>query len=43
MDRLDELQEDIPQDWLTFSGMPNKIKMIFHPETQKHLIILNII
>ena len=41
MDRLDELERGYSrEDWLTFSGMPNKIRMIFHPETQKHLMYL---
>ena len=39
--RLDELENGYSRkDWLKFSGMPNKIRMIFHPETQKHLIYL---
>lgn len=28
------------EDWLKFSGMPNKVRMIFHPETQKQLMHL---
>jgi len=41
MERLDELERGYSrEDWLTFSGMPNKIRMIFHPETQKHLMYL---
>lgn len=41
MERLDELEKGYSRkDWLTFSGMPNKIRMIFHPETQKHLMYL---
>jgi len=37
--RLDELEAGYSrEDWLKFSGMPNKIRMIFHPETQKHLM-----
>jgi hypothetical protein len=39
--RLDELEKGYSRkDWLRFSGMPNKIRMIFHPETQKHLMYL---
>ena len=39
--RLDELEEGFDTtDWLRFSGMPNKIRMIYHPETQKHLMYL---
>jgi len=39
--RLDDLERNYSRkDWLRFSGMPNKIKMIFHPETQKHLMYL---
>jgi hypothetical protein len=41
MERLDGLEKGYSRaDWLTFSGMPNKIRMIFHPETQKHLMYL---
>ena len=39
MKRLDELEKGYSRDdWLRFSGMPNKIRMIFHPETQRHLM-----
>jgi site-specific DNA-methyltransferase (adenine-specific) len=39
--RLDALESGYSRnDWLKFSGMPNKIRMIFHPETQKHLMYL---
>lgn len=39
--RLDALESGYKRnDWLKFSGMPNKIRMIFHPETQKHLMYL---
>ena len=39
--RLDALESGYSRkDWLNFSGMPNKIRMIFHPETQKHLMYL---
>lgn len=39
--RLNELEEGFDRtDWLRFSGMPNKIRMIYHPETQKHLMYL---
>ena len=41
--RLDELENGYSrEDWLTFPGMPNKIRMIFHPETQKHLMYLKL-
>jgi DNA modification methylase len=41
LNRLDELEKGyFRKDWLNFSGMPNKIRMIFHPETQKHLMYL---
>jgi hypothetical protein len=39
--RLDDLERNyFRTDWLTFSGMPHKIRMIYHPETQKHLMYL---
>ena len=39
--RLDELEKAYNRkEWLTFSGMPHKIRMIYHPETQKHLMYL---
>ena len=39
--RLDDLEMSYyRKDWLNFSGMPNKVRMIFHPETQKHLMYL---
>ena len=39
--RLDALESGYSRkEWLKFSGMPNKIRMIFHPETQKHLMYL---
>ena len=39
--RLDDLESRYSrEDWLRFSGMPNKIRMIFHPETQKQLMYL---
>ena len=41
--RLDILEKNYSRkDWLRFSGMPNKIKMIFHPETQKQLMYLKL-
>ncbi len=41
LQRLDSLESNYSRnDWLNFSGMPNKIRMIFHPETQKHLVYL---
>ena len=39
--RLDKLEKGyFRKNWLKFSGMPNKVRMIFHPETQKHLMYL---
>ena len=39
LSRLDALESGYSRkEWLKFSGMPNKIRMIFHPETQKHLM-----
>ena len=39
--RLEALESGYARkEWLKFSGMPNKIRMIFHPETQKHLMYL---
>ena len=39
--RIDDLEDRYSrEEWLGFSGMPNNIRMIFHPETQKHLIYL---
>ena len=39
--RLTELEKQyFRSEWLNFSGMPNKIRMIFHPETQKQLMYL---
>ena len=39
--RLDQLERGFNRkNWLRFSGMPNKIRMIYHPETQKHLMYL---
>ena len=41
LERLDDLETRYRrEDWLTFCGMPNKIRMIYHPETQKHLMYL---
>ena len=41
LSRLDALESGYSRkEWLKFSGMPNKIRMIFHPETQKHLMYL---
>jgi len=41
--RLDSLEKGYSRkDWLTFSGMPDKIRMIYHPETQKHLMYLKL-
>ena len=41
MKRLNALELGYSRnDWLRFSGMPNKIKMIFHPETQRQLMYL---
>ena len=39
--RLSELECGYDrEEWLHFSGMPNKVRMIFHPETQKQLMYL---
>ena len=39
--RLDTLESKYSRkNWLYFSGMPHKIRMIFHPETQKQLMYL---
>lgn len=39
--RIDELEKGYSRtDWIRFSGMPNRIRMIFHPETQKNLMYL---
>ena len=41
MTRLSELECGYDrEEWLHFSGMPNKVRMIFHPETQKQLMYL---
>ena len=41
LERLDDLETRYRrEDWLTFSGMPSKIRMIYHPQTQKHLMYL---
>lgn len=41
LSRLDALESGYSRlEWLNFSGMPNKIRMIFHPETQRHLMYL---
>jgi len=39
--RMDDLESRYNRkDWLRCKGIPNKIKMIYHPETQKHLMYL---
>ena len=39
--RLDELERGFARgDWLRVKGIPLKIRMIFHPETQRHLMYL---
>jgi site-specific DNA-methyltransferase (adenine-specific) len=39
--RLDELERGFTRgDWLRIKGIPLKIRMIFHPETQRHLMYL---
>ena len=39
--RLDELERGFArEDWLPVKGIPQKIRMIFHPETQRHLMYL---
>ncbi len=41
LERLDDLETRYRrEDWLTFTGMPNKIRMLYHPQTQKHLMYL---
>lgn len=41
LERLDDLEKRYSRkEWLRFSGMPHKIRMIFHPETQKQLMYL---
>ena len=41
LSRLDDLESNYDKkEWLTFSGMPQKIKMIFHPDTQRQLMYL---
>ena len=40
--RLDELERGfVREDWLRMKGIPLKIRMIFHPETQRHLMYLS--
>ena len=39
--RLDELEHGfVREDWLRMKSIPLKIRMIFHPETQRHLMYL---
>ncbi len=39
--RLEELEQGFSrEDWLHLKGIPHKIRMIFHPETQRHLMYL---
>ena len=39
--RLDELELNFNRkDWLRMKGIPRKIRMIYHPETQRHLMYL---
>ena len=41
LERLKELEKNYVRDeWLTFKGMPHKIRMIYHPDTQKQLMFL---
>lgn len=41
LSRLTELEENYNRkDWLRCKGIPNKIKMLYHPEVQKHLMYL---
>jgi site-specific DNA-methyltransferase (adenine-specific) len=41
LSRLDELERGFSRkDWLRVKGIPLKIRMIFHPETQRHLMYL---
>jgi len=41
INRLDELELNFNRnDWLRMKGIPRKIRMIYHPETQRHLMYL---
>ena len=41
LDRIEELEQGFSrEDWLRIKGIPKKIRMIFHPETQRHLMYL---
>ena len=41
LSRLDDLESKYDKkDWFTFSGMPRKISMIYHPNTQRQLMYL---
>ena len=41
LNRLQELESGFSRDeWLRMSGIPNRIRMIFHPEVQRHLMYL---
>ena len=41
LDRIEELKQGFSRgDWLRIKGIPKKIRMIFHPETQRHLMYL---
>ena len=41
LERIEELKQGFSRgDWLRLKGIPKKIRMIFHPETQRHLMYL---
>lgn len=41
IERLEELKSNFNRnDWLRMKGIPRKIRMIYHPETQRHLMYL---
>ena len=41
IERLDYLESNFNRtDWLRMKGIPRKIRMIYHPETQRHLMYL---
>jgi len=41
IERLEELESNFNREnWLRMKGIPRKIRMIYHPETQRHLMYL---
>ena len=41
LSRLESLERNyVKEDWSSFSGMPRKIQMIYHPNTQRQLMYL---